>query len=216
MWKKTIISILVIVPLLWLVYSFVSNGKDFLTLLLNASGIAGAAAIIGIFYSKGEKEKKETEEIKHEPESISSINGVQKIVNKLKEEAFSPFKRYKFKRYILPIPQTHEEFKKTFEEDQMLGILGTEQSLVDRGIDRDYADVDLLEKFYKENGGQDNFGLSYSKGLKLPSDIYMLAYKNVYTYSKKGKAVFIKEEFRRSDNTFNIWVFCTKNHGITL
>jgi len=216
MWKKIIILILIICAFLWTVYSYVPNGKDFLSLILNASGIAGAAAIIGIFYSKSEKVKKETEEIKHEPEGIATINGVQKIINKMKEEAFSPFKRYKFKKFILPIPQTIEEFNKTLEEDKLLNTLGTEDSLVGRAIDRDFADLDLLENFYKDNGGKDNFGILYQKGLKLPQNIYMLAYKNVYTYSKKDKAVFIKEEYRRSDNTFNIWVFCTKNHGITI
>jgi hypothetical protein len=209
-----IIVVLITIVLLWITYSFVPNGTGFLTLLLNASGLAGAAAIIGVFYSKGQKEKKDIEEIKHESESIANINSVNKVIKRMKEEALSPFKRYRFKKFILPVPQTVEQIRKNIETDITLGTIGTKESLVDRGIDSDYVDLDLMNNFFQKNGGKDNFGISYQKGLKLPENIYMLAYKNIYTYSKRSRAVFIREEFRQSDNTFNLWVFCTKNHEI--
>jgi hypothetical protein len=213
--KKVLIGTIITLVFLWIIYSYIPNGKELLTLFLNSSGFAGAAAIIGVFYSNGQKEKRAIEEIKHEPESVASINGVHKIIKTMKEEALSPFKRYKFRQFILPVPQTVEQAKKNLETDMMLGTSGTKESLADRGIDNDFIDLDLMDKFFQENGGKDNFGISYQKGLKLPESIYMLSYKNIYTYSKKSKAVFIKEEVRQSDNTFNLWVFCTKNHGIT-
>jgi hypothetical protein len=214
--KKIIITIILTFTLLWLVYSYLPNGKEYLTLLLNATGFTGAAAVLGIFYSKTEKVKKETEEIKHEPESIASINGIKKIIKTIKEEALFPYRKYKFKKYILPIPNTLEQYKENLENDLSLGTLGTNESLVNKGLENDFLDLDLMNKFFDENGGKDNFGISYQKGLKLPTNIYMLAYKNIYTYSKNKKAVFIKEEYRQSDNTFNLWVFCTKNHGMVI
>ncbi|MDR3302586.1 MAG: hypothetical protein LBT01_08710 [Spirochaetaceae bacterium] len=219
MWKKNLVImafILGIGSLLWLVYTYAPNGKDFLTLLLNASGFAGAAAVMGIFYTKGEKQKKETEVIKHEPESISSAKGIQKILEDIVKEAVAPFKRYKFTKYILSIDPTREEIAEAYKFDKQYGISGSEESLTKKYREASTYSEKLLEEFYEKNGGKDNFIKSYHRGLKLPPNVWILSYRKIGTYSKKGKAVFVKEEFRQSDNVFSITVWCTKNHSAPL
>jgi len=68
----------------------------------------------------------------------------------------------------------------------------------------------MLERFYKENGGIDNFVSFYQKSIKLA--VYKLQpFKNVYTYTKKNKAIFIIEQFRASDNSYCLFGYCTKS-----
>jgi hypothetical protein len=53
-WKsiKYIIVAAIIFMALWVAYKYLPEGKALLQLILNASGLAGAAAILGVFYNK--------------------------------------------------------------------------------------------------------------------------------------------------------------------
>jgi hypothetical protein len=42
--------------LIWVAYKFIPEGSELIRLILNASGLAGAAAILGIFYNKTKNE----------------------------------------------------------------------------------------------------------------------------------------------------------------
>lgn len=151
------------------------------------------------------------------PERIKSFFTTKRDIKKigfsikhLRDECFGMLpKKYKFKKYSLPIPRTLEQFKQDLEycKDVDENICN---DYLDKRLEGDTVEYTMLERFYKENGGPDNFVSFYQKGIKLT--IYkLLPFKNVYTYTKKNKAVFIIEQFRISDNSYCLFGYCTKN-----
>jgi hypothetical protein len=88
---------------IWALYKFLPDGDDLLKLLLNASGFAGAAAILGVFYNKT---KNETERPKV---SVDSHD----FSDKFKSEMENSLKKASAKEALGMLV---EQFKKDIEE----------------------------------------------------------------------------------------------------
>lgn len=138
---------------------------------------------------------------------------IEKTINNIRNLAFKPWKKHwkKFRIYEnFSLPKSIEQIKSQsaydFEHMYELGYLKE----YDKRIDKEFAHHDLIKKFQEENGGHNNFGVYLERGLKL-NGFTMLPFRKVYTFSKKGKAVCVLEEFRPIDNSYNIFVYCTKN-----
>jgi hypothetical protein len=155
--------------------------------------------------------------IKTIPEKIKSylkerknIRQIELSIKQLRNECFGMMpKKYKYKRYSLPVPRTPEQIKQESEYRKYVDEK-TYDEFFEKRLEEDTIEHTMLERFYDENGGIKNFSCFYQKGIKI--DNYTLQpFKTVYTYSKKNKAVFINEQFRKSDNTYCLFGYCTKN-----
>lgn len=171
----------------------------------------------GEFALEGDFSNLENIVTKSIPEKISAyfqmkkeVKHIQLSMKNLHKECFTGLpKNIKFKSYILPIPRTLEQIKQEFEirkyvDDKIFDDFSQKR------LDEDYAELNMLQRFYNENGGEDNFVCFYRKGLEIKK--YSLqALKKAYTYSKKDKAIFILEQFRKSDNVYMFTGYCTKS-----
>lgn len=139
-----------------------------------------------------------------------NIKNILLSIKQLRNECFKILlKNCKYKKYTLPVPRTPEQYKQDLESVKHIDSKLAYEFL-DKRRDADYVEQDMLQRFYTENGGEENFISFYQKGLKMHQ--YLLQpFKIVYTYSKKDKAVFIIEQFRKSDNTYCLFGYCTKN-----
>jgi hypothetical protein len=127
--------------LLWVFYKFIPEGNELLKLILNASGLAGAAAILGIFYNKTKNEidrpkvtatseqfseefKKDMEESLKKVSAKEALNNFVELFKKVTEEKTkdpikfsdymcSPFD-HKEKVFVL---QTNELIKDGYERE---------------------------------------------------------------------------------------------------
>jgi hypothetical protein len=138
---------------------------------------------------------------------------VEKAISNIRNLAFKPWKKYwkKFRIYEnFSLPKSIEQIKSQsaydFEHRYELGHLKE----FENRLEKEYAHHELIRKFQEENGGNNSFGVYLERGLKL-NGFTMLPFRKVYTFSKKGKAVCVLEEFRPIDNSYNIFVYCTKN-----
>jgi len=140
---------------------------------------------------------------------------IQNKINDIRNLAFKPWKKNlrKFKLYEnFSLPKSQEQVKIQAKYDiDHINDQGHSEEYKNR-IDKEFAHHDLIKKFQEENGGIDNFGIYLERAIKL-NGYKMFPFRKVYTYSKNEKAVCILEEFRPFDNSYNIFVYCTKNHG---
>jgi len=139
-----------------------------------------------------------------------NIKIIKSSIIQLRNECFNKLsKKFKYKKYSLPIPRTIEQFKQDLEclkfiEDDI------SENYLDKRLETDTIEYTMLKRFYDENGGMDNFISFFQKGIKINKYI-LQPFKNVYTYTKKIRAVFIIEEFKKSDNSYCLSGYCTKN-----
>jgi hypothetical protein len=147
--------------------------------------------------------------IKSYLQARKDIKRIQLSIKNLHNECFNLPPRYNYKIYILSVPRTSEQLNQDSEYRKYVDEK-TFDDYSQKRLDEDHIEFDMLQRFYNENGGEDNFVCFYQKGIKL--DRYSLQpFKRVYTYSKKDKAVFIIECFRKSDNSYCLFGYCTKN-----
>jgi hypothetical protein len=171
----------------------------------------------GSFTAEANMSNVENIVLKTIPERIKSYFNCKKDIRKielsikyLRKECFGILpKKCKYKKYVLPVPRTIEQFKQDLELCKYV-----EENIFDdyleKKLEGDTIEHTMLKRFYDENGGFENFICFYQKGIKL--SIYSLQpFKKVYTHSKKNKAVFIIEQFRKSDNSYCLFGYCTKN-----
>jgi hypothetical protein len=140
---------------------------------------------------------------------------VEKKINNIRNLAFRPWRKYwrKFQVYDnFSLPQSEEQVKVQATHDfEHIYDPGHFKEFENR-LDKEFAHHDLIQKFQEENGGKENFGVYLERAIKLKG-FTMFPIRKVYTFSKKKKAVVILEEFRPFDNSYNIFVYCTKNWG---
>ena len=138
---------------------------------------------------------------------------VEKAIHNIRSLAFKPWKKHWPKFHIyqnFSLPENMEQVKA--QAAFYLKHIGEPEHFKDfeSQLDKELAHHEFIKKFQEENGGQNNFGVYLEKGLKI-NGFTMFPFRKVYTYSRKGKAVCVLEEFRPSDNSYNIFVYCTKN-----
>jgi hypothetical protein len=143
-----------------------------------------------------------------------NIKIIEKTINDIRNLAFKPWKKYikyfrLYQNFSLPKNEEQVKAQSKYDIEHLQEPRHFEE--FENRLDKEYAHFDIIKKFQDENGGQDNFGVYLERAIKLHG-YKMLPFRKVYTYSKKGKAVCILEEFRPFDNSYNIFVYCTKNH----
>jgi len=140
---------------------------------------------------------------------------IENKINDIRYLAFKPWKRdlKEFRLYEnFSLPKSEEQVKIQAKYDiEHINEPEHSEEFKNR-LDKEFAHHDLIKKFQEEHGGIDNFCIYLERGIKL-NGYKMFPFRKVYTYSKKEKAVCILEEFRPYDNSYNIFVYCTKNHG---
>jgi len=140
---------------------------------------------------------------------------VEQTIGKIRRLAFQPWKKQLKKFHVyenFTLPKSKEQSKAQSDWDtKHIYDPGHLQEFEAR-LDKEFAHHEFIKKFQEENGGHDNFGVYLERGLKL-NGFTMMPFRKVYTYSKKEKAVCVLEEFRPFDNSYNIFVYCTKNWG---
>jgi hypothetical protein len=138
---------------------------------------------------------------------------VEKTINGIHNLAFRPWKKYWRKFQIcdnFSLPQNEEQVKdQTTHDFEHIYDPGHFEEFENR-LDKEFAHHDFIQKFQEENGGRENFGVYLERAIKLKG-FTMFPFRKVYTFSKKGKAIVILEEFRPFDNSYNIFAYCTKN-----
>jgi hypothetical protein len=142
-----------------------------------------------------------------------NINIIKNTIKNIRILAFKPWKKY-YKKFLVyenfKLPMNMEQIKIQSEYDiEHIHEIGHLKEFENR-IAKEFAHFDILKKLQDENGGVNNFGVYLERTIKI-NGYTIFPFRKVYTYSKKGKAVFILEEFRPSDNTYNVFVYCTKN-----
>jgi len=141
---------------------------------------------------------------------------IEKTIYSIRKLAFKPWMKNlnKFRVYEnFTLPKNEEQVKAQIEYDKCHRHENGHNEEFENRLDKEFAHFDLIKTFQDENGGQDNFGIYLERAIKL-NGYKMFPFRKVYTYSKKEKAVCILEEFRPFDNSYNIFVYCTKNHGL--
>jgi hypothetical protein len=140
---------------------------------------------------------------------------VEKAINDIHNLAFRPWKKYwgKFRVYNnFSLPQSEEQVEAQNTHDfEHIYEPGHFEEFENR-LNNEFAHHDLIQKFQEENGGNKYFGVYLERAIKL-NGFTMFPFRKIYTFSKKEKAVVILEEFRPFDNSYNIFVYCTKNWG---
>jgi hypothetical protein len=176
----------------------ISIGKDLFTLEADLSKIENSLV------------RTIPQKIKSYFNNRKNVRRIELSIKQLRTECFGmPPKHCKYKKYVLPIPRTTEQIKQDFECRKYVDE-ETFNAYFDKRLDEDTIEHTMLQRFYAENGGDENFVCFYQKGIKI--DGYsMQAFKTVYTYSKNDKAIFINEQFRKSDNSYCLFGYCTKN-----
>ncbi|MCL2721021.1 MAG: hypothetical protein FWD47_06740 [Treponema sp.] len=138
---------------------------------------------------------------------------VDKAIIDIRKQAFGPWKKHirKFRVYNnFSLPRSIEQTKAQSEYDIKHINEPWHKIEFENRLKKDMAHFNLYEKFQEENGGKDNFGTYLERAIGI-NGFTVFPSRKVYTYSKKEKAVFILEEFRPYDNSYNIFVHCTKN-----
>jgi hypothetical protein len=138
---------------------------------------------------------------------------VEKTMNDIKNLAFRPWKKYRRKFRVYDnflLPKNEEQVKAQTRHDiQHIYDPGHLEEFENR-LNKEFAHHNLIQRFQEENGGNKNFGIYLERAIKL-NGFTMFPFRKVYTFVKKKKAVVILEEFRSFDNSYNIFVYCTKN-----
>jgi hypothetical protein len=140
---------------------------------------------------------------------------IERTINDIRRLAFKPWIKYwqKFRVYEnFALPKSMKQVKDQVVRDLEHVNESWYFKEFENRIDKEFAHLDVIKDFQEQNGGQDNFGVYLERAIKL-NGFAMIPFRKVYTYSKKEKAVCVLEEFRQSDNSYNIFVYCTKNWG---